>query len=116
MIDPLEVPGASVESVCDGVQMVVSWLWSRTTVPGGLDALGAGVAAAAVAVVAMLLTADVAAAGTGGFAGDEQPAASSAASRRDAHAAIRVANDGLAPAVKEARSLCRVGLGGMRVA
>jgi hypothetical protein len=113
MIDPLEEPVASVESVCGGVQMVVSWLWSRTTVPGGLDALGAGVAAAAVAVVAMLLAADVAVSAAGGFADDEQPAASSAASNKEAHAAIRVADDGVAPVVKEPGSLRSVGLGDM---
>jgi hypothetical protein len=113
MIDPLEEPTASVESVCGGVQIVVSWLWSRTTVPGGLDALGAGVAATAVAVVAMLLAADVAVPAAGGFADEEQPAASSATSRKDAHVPIRVADDGVAPVVMEAGSLRSVGLGAM---
>jgi hypothetical protein len=64
----------------------------------------------------MLFAADVAAAGAGGFAGDEQPAASSAASARDTQAATRVADDGLVPAVKEAGSLGSVGLGSMRAA
>jgi hypothetical protein len=115
MIDPLEEPTASVESACGGVQMVVSWPWSRMTVPGSLEALGAGVAAAS-AVVAMLLAADVAAACAGGLAGDEQPAVSSAASRKDAHPAIRVPDDGVVLAVNKAGALGSVGLGSMRAA
>ena len=64
----------------------------------------------------MLLAADVEAASVGDFADEEQLAASSAASNKDAHAAIRVADDGVAPVVLEAGSLRSVGLGGMAAA